>query len=145
MVITMGLLSAPIQKLEEAWGSLANKEISVFHSLQKLLDVSHNMRYYRQKMGTAKAPCIPFLPVILKDRTFFKEGNASHLASHPDLVNFSKFRRIQQFVDTTRHCTSESYWFAGELEQPGGLDIVAGVIEARLDNVKTCYHQCELI
>ncbi|CAO3649067.1 unnamed protein product [Mucor hiemalis] len=82
MVITMGLTSAP--KLKEVRESLSNRDSHTFSSLQKLLNVSMNMRYYRQKIQLAKSPAIPFLPVLLKDQTFFNE-NSTYSLSHPNL------------------------------------------------------------
>lgn len=153
MVITMGLTSVP--DLKEVRDSLSNRDMNTFTSLQKLLDVSMNMRYYRQKIQFYKSPCVPFLPVVLKDQTFFKE-NSTFLVSDPSLVNFSKFRSIRQFVDKTKDMTSESYWFATELthypffpmsttnDVNHSLDPIADWVESRLHKVHDCYLQCDL-
>jgi hypothetical protein len=160
MVITMGLLSASIQKLQDVWQSLSSKDTNAFSSLQKLLDVSLNMRYYRQKLQAAKSPMVPFLPVILKDRTFLIEGNQCYLGNYPTLVNFSKFRSIQHFLIKIKSSTNETYWFSNELDHfpffpsvvtqkkhdvtKKSLNELADWIENRLDLVKKCLHHCEL-
>ncbi|KAL0137658.1 hypothetical protein V8B55DRAFT_1578525 [Mucor lusitanicus] len=159
MVITMGLASAP--KLKDVWETLSNRDTNTFASLQKLLDVSMNMRYYRQKIQLAKAPSIPFLPVVLKDQTFFRE-NSTFLISHPHLINFAKFTSIRQFVDKTKALTRENYYFANDLTRypffsmtppdtsvsspsEGALDCVADWVEDRLSQVQSCYLHCDLL
>lgn len=153
MVLTMGLTSVP--KLKEVWETLSSRDTNTFSTLKKLLDVSMNMRYYRQKIQFYKSPCIPFLPVVLKDQTFFKE-NSTFLVSDPSLVNFSKFRSIRQFVDKTKDMTSDHYWFAHELthypfipsssikQDTSLLDPIADWVENRLSKVQDCYLQCDL-
>jgi hypothetical protein len=155
MVITMGLTSVP--HLEEL---LSNRDTSTLSTLQKLLDVSMNMRYYRQKIQFYKSPCVPFLPVVLKDQTFFNE-NSTFMVSDPGLVNFAKFTSIRQFVDKTKDMTSDSYWFSNELthypffppsrskkaymDRSSSLDPVADWVEGRLTKVRDCYLQCDLL
>ena len=159
MVITMGLSSAP--KLKETWESLSNRDNNTFASLQKLLDVSLNMRCYRQKIQMTKTTAIPFLPVVLKDQTFFKE-NSTFSISHPNLINFSKFRSIYHFIEKNKSYTNEPYWFSQDLTHfpfftthptdnrskkvhDGQLDSIGDWIENRLSKVQDCYLQCDLL
>jgi hypothetical protein len=154
MVITMGLASAP--QLKEVWESLSSRDMNTFTSLQKLLDVSMNMRHYRQKIQLSKTPCVPFLPVILKDQTFFNE-NSTFLVSHPNLINFAKFISIRHFIDKTKEMTAENYWFSNDLThypflpQSGSkpqsssyssLDYIADWVEHRLSKIpEYCVHK----
>lgn len=50
MILTMGLLSYSVQKIEEVWQSLPNRDQLTFETLKKLVDVSHNMSFYRQAL-----------------------------------------------------------------------------------------------
>ncbi|KAI9302572.1 ras guanine nucleotide exchange factor domain-containing protein [Cunninghamella echinulata] len=50
MILTMGLLSNPVQKIEDVWQSLPNRNQLTFDVLKKLVDVSHNMSFYRQAL-----------------------------------------------------------------------------------------------
>jgi hypothetical protein len=158
MVITMGLASLP-NKLKDTWESLSSRDMSTYSSLQKLLDVSMNMRHYRQKIQLAKSPAIPFLPVVLKDYTFFNE-NTTYLTSQPDLINFAKFNAIREFVEKINALTHEPYWFAHDLahfpffpkivtkqdeSHSGPLDMVADWVEERLNTVQSCYLYCDLL
>ncbi|KAI9274876.1 ras guanine nucleotide exchange factor domain-containing protein [Helicostylum pulchrum] len=157
MVITMGLSSAP--KLKDIWESLSNRDMNTFASLQKLLDVSLNMRHYRQKIQLVKSPSVPFLPVVLKDQTFYNE-NSTFSIHHPELINFSKFRSIRQFVEKMKLMTHEPYWFANDLTRypffptpnnpspvthNGQLDSIGDWLESRLAKVEDCYLHCDLL
>lgn len=150
MVIIMGLASAP--RLAEVWESLSSRDMNTFTSLQKLLDVGMNMRHYRQKIRLAKSPCVAFLPVILKDRTFFNENSTFLVSSHPNLINFAKFISIRQFIDKTKEMTSECYWFASDLThypflpstktRPStSLDFIGDWVEGRLAKIPDYYAQ----
>lgn len=156
MVITMGLSSAP--KLKDIWESLSNRDMNTFSSLQKLLDVSLNMRHYRQKVQLVKSPSVPFLPVVLKDQTFYNE-NSTFSIPHPELINFSKFRSIRQFTEKMKVMTHEPYWFANDLTRypffptsntttvtnSGQLDSIGDWVETRLGKVQSCYLHCDLL
>ncbi|KAI8098459.1 ras guanine nucleotide exchange factor domain-containing protein [Halteromyces radiatus] len=56
MVLTMGLLSQPVQKMEETWQSLPSRDQATFNTLEKLMDVSHNMAQYRQALKEGLHP-----------------------------------------------------------------------------------------
>ncbi|OAD06833.1 hypothetical protein MUCCIDRAFT_107424 [Mucor lusitanicus CBS 277.49] len=103
---------------EESWQSsslLPNRDIITFKSLLKYLNVCNNMSYYRNAFKkSAKAPCIPFFPIVLKDLTFLMDGNATKKSD--GLINFTKFRVLVQSIHTILNYTMENYYFASELD-----------------------------
>ncbi|KAF7731521.1 Rap guanine nucleotide exchange factor 3 [Apophysomyces ossiformis] len=160
MVITMGLSSRTVRKLEDTWHSLSNRDMDTYHILQRNLDVGNNMGTYRQAFHKAKAPAIPFLPIILKDLTFFMDGNQTYLPSAkkgaPTLINFAKFRSLSKFVEGIIGYCSENYSFASDLEyfpffpnvkliEVAPLDRVAATVEQRINATYECYQDvhCE--
>ena len=58
-----------------------------FAEFESLLDPSRNHRSYRALVAKLTAPCIPFIPLLLKDLTFIHEGNKTN---YNGLVNFEK-------------------------------------------------------
>ncbi|KAI7849357.1 ras guanine nucleotide exchange factor domain-containing protein [Circinella umbellata] len=160
MVIIMGLTSAPVQKLEEVWESLPSRDMNTFTTLKRHLDVSNNMANYRQAFAKkAKAPAVPFFPLVLKDLTFYMDGNRTTCYQQQQqekegLINFSKFRSLTQFVHHIGSYTNENYWFTGDLEHlaffsqkkyyqnnnrtAGPLDHVAELFEYGLRTVADC-------
>ncbi|KAI8065201.1 ras guanine nucleotide exchange factor domain-containing protein [Gongronella butleri] len=73
MLLTTSLLQPAIQKLTEWSGVSGHEDVA---SLMRLLDVSNNMYAYRGALAQAKAPLVPFFPLLLKDLTFIMDGNA---------------------------------------------------------------------
>lgn len=166
MVITMGLASTPVQRMQETWESLSSRDMNAYMSLQRLLDVSNNMSHYRQAFSKkvvkkTAAPAVPFFPLVLKDLTFYMDGTPtmkqSSTAGNVPLINFVKFRAVTKFVQGILSHTHENYWFAGELDHlaffpgmhqneaafssaAGPLDPVAEAIEYRLRAVVDCYN-----
>ncbi|CAG8439031.1 8346_t:CDS:10 [Ambispora gerdemannii] len=58
MTIILGLNSRSIRRLEETWANLANKHIITSQQIEKLLDTSKNMDYYRQALAKCRPPAI---------------------------------------------------------------------------------------
>lgn len=149
MVLTMGLTQ--LQEFRDnSWQQvslLSNRDISTLKQLLKYLNVCNNMSYYRHAFKkAAKAPCIPFFPIVLKDLTFLMDGNAT--INMNGLVNFTKFRVLVQSIHNVISYTIENYYFASELEyfpffpnQPiihhgnqSNLDQIAATLEAQIKN-----------
>ncbi|KAI8384395.1 ras guanine nucleotide exchange factor domain-containing protein [Radiomyces spectabilis] len=156
MVLTMGLGSATVQKLEE-WKSLPSRDMQAFAGLEKQLNVSNNMATYRHTLRKAKSPTIPFFPLVIKDLTFLIEGNPTYLPD--DMVNFAKCRSLAMFVKQLLHYTKENYGFASDLEYfaffnerapvfaAAPLDPVAETVEQKIQALKGCYRDpyCDLM
>jgi hypothetical protein len=153
MVITMGLTQ--LQEFRDnSWQQaslLPNRDIMTLKQLLKYLNVCNNMSYYRQAFKkAAKAPCIPFFPIVLKDLTFLMDGNAT--INIDGLVNYTKFRILVQSIHNVLNYTIENYYFAAELEyfpffpdQPifqqsasNNLDQVAATLESQIKNCYNC-------
>jgi hypothetical protein len=149
----MGLTQLPEfrGKTEQNWQQaslLPNRDIATFKNLLKYLNVCNNMSYYRSAFKkSAKAPCIPFFPIVLKDLTFLMDGNPT--IKSDGLVNFTKFRILVQSIHNILNYTMENYYFAAELEyflffsphyqepeytdSSSALDQVAYVLEAHIN------------
>ncbi|CAO3581683.1 unnamed protein product [Absidia cylindrospora] len=87
MVLTMGLLSHPVQKMEEMWQSLSNRDKTTFNTLKKLVDVSHNMGHYRHALHEVLHPDLstkrrePFIHSTTPTIKDIASGKASPLSS----------------------------------------------------------------
>ncbi|RUP51760.1 hypothetical protein BC936DRAFT_146235 [Jimgerdemannia flammicorona] len=137
MFVVTGLTSRPVQRLDDVWKTISSRDLATLHSLENLLNLSQNMSNYRRSFQKAKSPAIPFFPLVLKDVTFFIDGNKTFVEAEPDLpthtndtyataeaeprssalvVNFEKFRGLANHVNRTVTYAAESYSFAGQLE-----------------------------
>ncbi|KAF9174083.1 hypothetical protein BGX21_000941 [Mortierella sp. AD011] len=81
MFIISALISPPVRRLHASWKMVSSTDMETLRELEKLFDFSGNMRYYRQIIGEAQAPMIPFLPILLKDITFILDGNPTMTTS----------------------------------------------------------------
>ncbi|KAG0330845.1 hypothetical protein BG000_011408 [Podila horticola] len=81
MFILSALSSTPVRRLHASWKLVSAKDMETLTELEQLLDISGNMRCYRQAIAEATAPAIPFLPILLKDITFILDGNPTMITS----------------------------------------------------------------
>ncbi|KAI1316458.1 hypothetical protein EDD11_009948 [Mortierella claussenii] len=81
MFIVSALISTPVRRLTMTWKIIKSREMKALHQLEQLLDISGNMRHYRQALEEVEAPAIPFLPILLKDITFILDGNPTMITS----------------------------------------------------------------
>ncbi|KAK9762822.1 hypothetical protein K7432_011065 [Basidiobolus ranarum] len=135
MMITSGLLSNPVQFLKRSWKLLSNSDRNAFDSVEKLLNVSGNMKYYRTTFTKAKSPGTPFLPLLLKDVTFLVNGLPTFIHERSclkksnisgELVNFSKFREMTETIEQTMRITRGKYMWKREMNSL--FDIIEGRI-----------------
>ncbi|KAI7884839.1 ras GEF [Lichtheimia hyalospora FSU 10163] len=165
MNVILALQSPTIQRLHDTWAMLHSRDLTTFQSLQKYVDVSNNMGYYRQALADVQAPAVPFFPLVLKDLVFHMDGNSTLLPFDQDndemepLVNFGKFRTVTRMIATLTQLTSQDYWFAADLDHcpflPNAsitrppqchpsthmppLDRVAELVEIKLRAVESCH------
>ncbi|KAF9114355.1 hypothetical protein BGX27_011096 [Mortierella sp. AM989] len=85
MFIVSALIWLPVRRLQATWKMVSSSDMETFRQLEKLIDPSGNMRYYRQIINEASAPVIPFLPILLKDITFILDGNPTMITSKSDV------------------------------------------------------------
>ncbi|CAG8596517.1 8859_t:CDS:10 [Paraglomus occultum] len=152
MCIVLALNSRPVRRLEKTWLALSNKDLLTLQNIEKLMDVSGNMRNYRKALAHVRAPAVPFfdLTVIMEGNpTFTPAATDMSNSSTQQLVNFEKFRLLTRNVLNMKAFTSEAYSFSRQLSQlpsivptyelsvseegrKGALDHVGEIIEKRI-------------
>ncbi|KAK3812948.1 MAG: ras guanine nucleotide exchange factor domain-containing protein [Benniella sp.] len=105
MFIISALTSTPVRRLSATWKLVSSKDMETLRQLEKLLDISGNMRYYRQAFEEAEAPAIPFLPILLKDITFILDGNPTKI---PSRINASGQQQRPPVSSSSQHDSSSS-------------------------------------
>ncbi|XP_063056019.1 rap guanine nucleotide exchange factor 5-like [Engraulis encrasicolus] len=99
--IIMGLNTAAVSRLSQTWEKVSWKFRKVFSELESLTDPSFNHKTYRTTFSQMKSPKIPFLPLLLKDITFVREGNKTFL---DNLLNFDKLHMMAESARLIKHC-----------------------------------------
>ncbi|KAK9480244.1 ras guanine nucleotide exchange factor domain-containing protein [Lipomyces japonicus] len=72
MQITLALASATVQRLKTTWDNVAEENVALFESLEKIaspLKNFKNLRYEMDKADVSKG-CVPFIGLYLSDLTF---------------------------------------------------------------------------
>ncbi|KAL9648176.1 hypothetical protein ABK040_009180 [Willaertia magna] len=65
--IISGLYSNEVYRLTKTWAMLNDEYLKKAETLIELTSVANNYRNYREELKSAKKPCIPNIPVHLKD------------------------------------------------------------------------------
>ena len=60
-----GLSMLPVERLKKTWKGLNNETKKAYEEVQKFCDPSKNMKNYRDKLGIALPPIVPFLRTFL--------------------------------------------------------------------------------
>eukprot|EP00743_Colponemidia_sp_Colp-15_P009148 GILK01009982.1.p1 GENE.GILK01009982.1~~GILK01009982.1.p1 ORF type:complete len:898 (+),score=183.75 GILK01009982.1:127-2820(+) len=106
--IFAGLSSSPIYRLRKTWESLPSKYLEVYTSLQQLFLVDDNHKNIRMELMNAVTPCVPHMPVFLKDLFMIDDTLPNELRG---MVNFYKHRKISDLIDKIRTYQKVSYPF----------------------------------
>lgn len=109
--IIAALNSTPIYRLKKTWELLKPQTKQIFDALSAAMNRSNNFSIYRKQLKESMPPCIPFLGLILTDITFVKQGNPDTL-QNGRLVNYDKFIRLAQIVESFDQLQSEPYSIA---------------------------------
>ena len=104
--IISGLSYSAIGRLRTTWAKVGPRHLKMVSEFQELMNPSHNMFNYRRLLKPAKAPIIPFFPVLKKDITFLYLGNNNKVDG---LVNFEKVRMIAHEIRTFMGFHSVNY------------------------------------
>ncbi|KAI9091003.1 ras guanine nucleotide exchange factor domain-containing protein [Phlyctochytrium arcticum] len=76
LFILSALHSPAVQRLKKTWDGIPNVSMERLKLMEKLLDLTGNMRELRRAIEEDTAcGALPFLPVVMKDATFIVEGN----------------------------------------------------------------------
>ncbi|KAI8820508.1 ras guanine nucleotide exchange factor domain-containing protein [Fimicolochytrium jonesii] len=87
LFILLALQSPAVQRLKHTWDAIPKDLMDKLKTLEKLLDVSGNMRELRKAIdengvvgdGPDGTGVVPFFPVVMKDVTFIVEGNPQYV------------------------------------------------------------------
>ncbi|XP_047738919.1 guanine nucleotide-releasing factor 2 isoform X4 [Hyalella azteca] len=104
LAILSALDSAPIRRLE--WQKNITDGLREYCAL---IDSSASFKAYRTALAEARAPCIPYIGLILQDLTFVNIGNTDFL---PDgHVNFTKRWQQAKILENLLYFRKEKYTF----------------------------------
>eukprot|EP00301_Raphidiophrys_heterophryoidea_P001120 c10558_g1_i1.p1 GENE.c10558_g1_i1~~c10558_g1_i1.p1 ORF type:complete len:1114 (-),score=363.35 c10558_g1_i1:345-3686(-) len=103
-----GMNMAPVFRLKHTKANLSKRVLSLVTEMETNMSSDKAHKRYREIIGEADAPCIPFLGVCLTDLTFVGDGN-------PNMVdgkhNFSKRKVAYGIISQFTKFQSSSFQF----------------------------------
>lgn len=130
MQIVSAMEGAAVHRLQKTFEKVRPKSRTKYAEMHELMSSSGSFKFYREALGTATPPIIPYMGMYLTDLTALDEVHKNTLEpGHPDYINFSKRVQIAAIMKTILEQQGAEYalqpietiqeWLLAQLELHG--------------------------
>ncbi|XP_065826279.1 rap guanine nucleotide exchange factor 4-like isoform X3 [Oscarella lobularis] len=91
----LALQDSSVKAEDSLWKKILKRYGRHLNELELKMDPSFNFRSYRKAQENAAGVVIPFIPLVLKDLTFIRDGNVSQVE---EMINFERIEMVLKTI-----------------------------------------------